>query len=169
MYTVVNLTIDDSDDVAWPVDRMRRGLFGTMAASTYKTIFTCSVWLHLWNMNWHECPSWMRRMKWCMTSWSNLTMSSLTTWQGQSQCVCRVCHVVWSGQTSQCHWPLDVVSLCVWCVYAVWYDLVKPHSVITDHLTKSVSVCGVCMLYAVVRCHIHVMSSLVLTFVFLSY
>ena len=143
MYTVVNLMIDDSDDVAWPVDRMRRGLFGTMAASTYKTIFTRSVWLHLWNMNWHECPSWMRRMKWCMTSWSNLTMSSLTTWQGQSQCVCCVCHVVWSGQTSQCHWPLDVVSLCVWCVYAVWYDLVKPHSVITDHLTKSVSVCGV--------------------------
>ena len=54
MYTVVNLMIDDvacilllmiddSDDVAWPVDRMRRGLFGTMAASTYKTIFTCSV------------------------------------------------------------------------------------------------------------------------------
>ena len=120
MYTVVNLTIDDSDDVAWPVDRMRRGLFGTVAASTYKTIFTRSVWLHLWNMNWHECPSWMRRMKWCMMSWSNLTMSSLTTWQGQSQCVCCVCRVVWSGQTSQCHhWPLDKVSLCVWCVYAV--------------------------------------------------
>ena len=105
----------------------------------------------------------------CGMIWSHLAMSSLTTWQGQSQCVCCVCRVVLSGQTSQCHWPLDMVSLCVWCVYAVWYDLVKPHSVITDHLTKSVSVCGVCMLYAVVRCHIHVMSSLVLTFVFLSY
>ena len=91
----------------------------------------------------------------CGMIWSNLAMSSLTTWQGQSQCVCCV---VWSGQTLQCHhWPLDKVSLSVYAVYAVWYYLVKLHSVI-DHLTWSVSVCGVCMLCGMIWSNLTVSS-----------